>query len=70
MNENKDKNSQRYVGYGIALGAVGGALVALGVSLITRNDDVWAWTIPVGIAVGLAIGAGLVKSHEEKTNGE
>lgn len=41
----------------MALGAIGGALVALAVNVITGDSAVWVWAIPVGLAVGLAIGA-------------
>lgn len=44
-------------GTGMALGAIGGALVALAVNVITGDSAVWVWAIPVGLAVGLAIGA-------------
>jgi hypothetical protein len=45
-------------GKGMALGAVLAALVALVVYLVTGNAAIWVWAIPVGIAVGLAVGAG------------
>jgi hypothetical protein len=44
-------------GTGMTLGVIGGALVALLIGAIT-GDDIWVWAIPVGLAVGLAIGAG------------
>jgi hypothetical protein len=54
----KKKKFELNVGSGMALGVMGAAFIALVVSLITGNHEIWAWAIPVGIAVGLAIGAG------------
>lgn len=58
MSDN-EQNSRFAVGKGIAFGAIGGAIVAALVSAITGNNDIWIWAIPVGVAVGLAIGAGM-----------
>jgi hypothetical protein len=44
-------------GTGIALGVIGGALLAVLVMALTSNSDVWVWAIPVG-AAGVAVGAG------------
>jgi threonine/homoserine efflux transporter RhtA len=43
-------------GTGMALGAIIAAVIALAVQLITGNSTIWNWAIPVGVAVGLAIG--------------
>jgi uncharacterized transporter YbjL len=45
-------------GTGIALGVIGGALLAVLVMALTGNSDVWVWAIPVGAAAGVAAGAG------------
>ncbi len=49
---------QLNAGTGMALGAIVAAIIALVVQLITHDSSVWTWATPVGIAVGLAIGAG------------
>ena len=50
----RKKNAQRYVGFGVALGAGFGAALGAG----TGNMGLW---LSVGIAVGVAIGAALSK---------
>lgn len=45
----------------MAGGVIIGALMALVISAITGDQSVWAWAIPVGLAVGLAVGAGSQK---------
>lgn len=56
---------QLNAGTGMALGVAVATLIALAVSLITGNHAVWNWAIPVGLAVGLAIGAGRNGRQEE-----
>ena len=51
------KRFELNAGTGIALGVVGGALLAVLVMAITGDADIWVWAIPVGAAVGVAIGA-------------
>ena len=46
------------MGTGTALGVTIASLIAFVVSLITGDDTVWTWAVPLGIAVGAAIGAG------------
>jgi hypothetical protein len=53
-----NKKFELNAGTGMVAGVFVAALVALVVSMITGDDAVWTWAIPVGIAVGLAIGAG------------
>jgi ABC-type uncharacterized transport system permease subunit len=53
---------QLSAGTGMAAGAVVGAIVALVVSSITADQSIWSWAIPVGLASGLAIGAGRQRS--------
>lgn len=56
---------QLNAGSGMALGAVGGALVALLVSTTTGDTSVWTWAVPVGLASGLAIGAGRANQRQK-----
>lgn len=49
---------QLNAGTGMLGGIVAGALIALIVNLITGDSIIWSWAIPVGLACGLAIGAG------------
>ncbi len=63
MHEKPEKNDGKFVGIGAALGALLGGLVGLVVYLITGDSAVWAWAIPVGVAVGAAIGAGRSKAR-------
>lgn len=54
-----NSNPQRSTaGIGMAVGAVAGAIVALVVQLATGDPRVWAYAIPIGVAAGVAIGAG------------
>ena len=55
-------------GSGMVIGAFGAALLALVVQLVTRDTSIWVWAIPIGIAVGLALGAkaGLVKKEKKE----
>jgi hypothetical protein len=41
-----------------------GALIALLVSMLTGDNAVWSWAIPVGLACGLAIGQGAQNRKE------
>lgn len=63
------KRLQLNAGTGMALGVFVAAVIALIVNLVTGNSDVWVWAIPVGIAVGLAIGAGQQNKSKEKHEG-
>lgn len=54
----KNKTFELNSGTGMVLGVVFGTAVALIVSLITGDGSIWSWAIPVGLATGLAIGAG------------
>lgn len=58
VKEKKKSGRQLNAGTGMVGGIVVGALVALIVSALTGDQAVWSWTIPVGLAAGLAIGAG------------
>ena len=39
-------------------GIIVGALIALLVSTLTNDQSVWSYMIPIGVACGLAVGAG------------
>lgn len=52
----KQKKFQLNAGTGMALGVIVASLIALLISTITGNQDIWAWSVPVGVSVGLAIG--------------
>lgn len=41
---------------GMAMGAIVAALISIIVQLATKDNSVWLWSIPIGIAVGLPIG--------------
>ena len=58
MCEKNQSKLQLNAGTGMALGALIGALVAWIVSSVTGDQAVWSWAVPVGLASGLAIGAG------------
>ena len=45
-------------GTGMAAGALIGGAAALVISALTGDNSVWSWAIPVGLAIGLAFGAG------------
>lgn len=51
-------------GTGMVAGVVAGAVIAIAVSTLTGDQTIWQWAIPVGVAAGLAIGAG--KQQEDK----
>lgn len=54
---NQLKRFQRNAGTGMVAGVIIGVVVALIVSVTMGDDAVWSWAIPVGVAVGLAVGA-------------
>lgn len=64
MNKNEQSKLQLNAGTGMAGGVIIGALIALVVSAIIGDQSVWAWAIPVGLAVGLAVGVG--NQNEQK----
>jgi hypothetical protein len=61
MKESSNERFKWNAGTGMGAGAIGGALVALLVSSVTGDASIWSWAVPVGLAVGLAIGAGRAK---------
>ena len=66
----KEKSSrprfQLNVGSGMGLGVAIGALMALLVSTITGDQSIWSWAIPVGLACGLAVGAGSEQARKDR----
>lgn len=63
--KNRINTKHKKIGLGMALGAVVSALVALIVSSLTGDAAIWSWAIPVGVAVGLAVGAGWTRTGDE-----
>lgn len=57
-------------GTGMASGAIIAALVSLVVQLITNDSFIWAWAIPVGIAIGFQIGLTSKRSRTINNNKE
>ncbi len=55
---------QLNAGTGMTAGIIVAALIAVIVSSVTGDNAVWSWAVPVGLAVGLAIGAGREKGQE------
>ena len=45
-------------GTGMVAGIFVATMIALLVSASTGDQSIWSWAIPVGLATGLAIGAG------------
>ncbi|MCA9959531.1 MAG: hypothetical protein R3E31_21065 [Chloroflexota bacterium] len=52
-------------GTGMVLGIVIAALMSIVINLLTGSSSIWLWSIPFGLAVGLAIGAGYQANHEK-----
>jgi hypothetical protein len=65
MNKQEQTRFRWNAGRGMVAGIFIGAAVALVVSAITDDQNVWGWAIPVGLATGLAIGAGRQQKSEE-----
>jgi hypothetical protein len=67
MAQNKEEEDmkrdllQLNAGTGMALGTVVAVIIALVVQMTTGDPSVWIWAIPVGVASGLAIGAGAAR---------
>jgi hypothetical protein len=64
MNKNEQSKLQLNAGTGMAGGVIIGALMALVISAVTGDQSVCAWAIPVGLAVGLAVGVGNQKGQK------
>lgn len=58
MKNKKPMSLELNAGTGMALGVALGAVIAAVVDLTTGYSAIWTWAIPVGVACGLAIGAG------------
>lgn len=53
----KKRGFELNAGTGVAFGIIAGAALAVLVNAITGDTSIWVWTIPLGAAVGVAIGA-------------
>jgi hypothetical protein len=51
------KRFELNAGTGIALGIIAGAALAALVTALTADTGIWVWAIPLGAAIGVAIGA-------------
>ncbi|MCA9897630.1 MAG: hypothetical protein KC433_05535 [Anaerolineales bacterium] len=58
MKHHKQNSLELNAGTGMVLGIFVGAAIALLIQIITGDSSTWSWAIPVGLACGLAIGAG------------
>ena len=58
------KSFRLNAGTGMALGAIIAVLVALLINWLTGNGDIWAWAIPIGVAIGLAVGNGAANQRK------
>ena len=58
MHKNKETRFQLNAGNGMVLGIFVAVLVAVLVNVLAGDSSIWSWAIPVGIASGLAVGAG------------
>ena len=67
MNKNNWVNSKLTPGKGMVLGVLFSAAIALIVHIITGDAFVWSWATPVGLATGLAIGAGRAAEENATT---
>jgi hypothetical protein len=62
----KSKKFRLNAGTGMVLGIITAVLISLVVTLLTGNGDIWLWSIPVGVAGGLAVGAGAAASNSKQ----
>ena len=68
MDNQKQTKLQLNAGTGMVGGIFVAALISLFVSYITGDQSVWSWSIPVGLASGLAIGAGHQRGNANRAN--
>ena len=66
MKQQGSNKWQLNAGTGMALGALGGAIIALVVNMVSSDSSVWIWAIPVGLGVGLALGAGYASQRRRQ----
>lgn len=52
-------------GTGMALGALGAMLMGFLVQAVTGDSSIWQWIMPIGIAMGLALGASHERTQDE-----
>lgn len=67
MKNNKWFDLKLNVGTGMVMGILVSAAIALLVGSITGDNSIWSWAIPVGLASGLAIGAGAANNSASTT---
>jgi hypothetical protein len=67
MKNNNRFNLKLNTGTGMVMGILVSAAIALLVGFITGDSSVWSWAIPVGLACGLAIGAGAANNNGSTT---
>lgn len=60
------KPTRSNVGKGMALGTAIATVIALVVQVTTGDGAVWAYVIPIGVAMGAAIGAGATAKPREE----
>jgi hypothetical protein len=58
---------RKNAGTAMAMGVIIAAIAAFVVQLVTDDLSIWAWAIPVGLAVGLAGGAGAAQKARSRS---
>lgn len=53
---------------GMAMGAIVAALISIVVQLATKDNSIWIWSIPIGIAIGLPVGIAAKKKNSSTNN--
>lgn len=67
MQNQTNQKWQWNAGTGAAAGVLVAAILSLIVDLVTGDSSIWTWGIPVGLALGVAIGAGRGKQQADTT---
>jgi hypothetical protein len=65
MDKKNQARPRLNAGTGMAAGALIGGAAAAVINSLTGDSSIWSWAIPVGIAIGLAVGAG----SQNRSNG-
>lgn len=66
MKQQGSNQWQLNAGTGMALGTLGGAVIAILVNVVSGDSGIWIWAIPVGLSVGLALGAGYASQRRKQ----
>lgn len=66
--DKKNAQLRTDMGRGMAMGIAAMVLVSILVNWTTGDDSIWSWSIPVGVAIGTAIGAGMYQTHSKESN--